>query len=157
MSSLYHSYSSPAVWFVTLIVDDVVVQFIIVAVGVMVGMAGCALTTTVAVAVHPVPVSVKVKVTLPAPTMVTVLPETVATAVLPLAHVPPVVGDKVMAPVVHTGLGVAETVGGVTALLIVTPLLRVEIQPVVGCTAFTVKIALVLAISDALTVSEEPV
>lgn len=113
--------------------------------------------TALVVAGHPFIDEVKVKVTLPVPVMVTVLPETVATAVLLLTQLPFVVGDKVMAPSTQTSVGLAETVGGVIFLLIVTPLLRGEIQVVAVFTAFTVKVALVPEISVAVTVSEEPV
>ena len=84
-----------------------------------VGFTGSGSTVTALVAaVQPVAVSVNVNVTLPAPTMLTVEPETVATAVLLLCHVPPLVGDNVIVPLAHTDDGPAETTGGAFTVMV---------------------------------------
>ena len=73
---------------------------------------GSALTVTdEVVLLHPVVPSVNVNVTLPADTpVITPALVTVATAVLLLAHVPPLVGDSVAVLPTHTDAG-AVTVG----------------------------------------------
>jgi hypothetical protein len=78
---------------------------------------GPTLTVMVIVFVQPVLVSVNVITEVPFETPVTVKPLTVATPVVPLDHVPPVVGDKVVvAPIQMVGEA-AMTVGlGLTVI-----------------------------------------
>jgi len=80
------------------------------------------------VLLHPVLVSVKVNVTLPAATPVTTPAfVTVATAVLLLTHVPPVVGDKVIVLPTHIVEEGVVTVG--KSLTVMVPVAMTTPQP----------------------------
>ena len=72
---------------------------------------GRASTVMVNVLVHPVPLSVKVIIEVPADTPVTVLPLTVATPRVPLDHVPPEDGVRVVVAPTHIVEAFAKTVG----------------------------------------------
>ena len=99
-------------------------------------------TADVANEVQPVLVCINVKVAIPPDTPVTIPASvTVATDVLLLVHVPPVVGDKVV--VVPTHIAVDPVMLTIGKLLTVTTALPVivSVQPPVTLVATTVKVA----------------
>jgi hypothetical protein len=97
---------------------------------------GLASTVMVSVFVHPVPLSVNVMIDVPADTPVTVFPLTVATPGVPLDHVPPVEGVRVVVAPTHIVPAAANTVG--LGLMFIFPV--VLLQPV----AVSVKVKLVV-------------
>jgi hypothetical protein len=105
---------------------------------------------------------VKVKVTLPKSTIVTTPPlVTVATEVLLLIHVPPVVGDKVIVPVLQMLLGEADTDGnaftvtGADAEQLVVELVNVKVT-FPGPTAVTTPPSVIVATAVLLLTQVPP-